>query len=159
MDQVHKIALLSNEKRFLFNGKEKLEVQKIIIAIDGYSSCGKSTLARDLANRLDYLYIDSGAMYRAVTLFFLKNEVVLSDEKAVANALRQIQIEFQVVANKMSTFLNSQNVEEEIRLMTVRISSLEQNLHHLEDRLQHEKNEIKLMQDRSRMEFENIAIR
>ena len=58
-------------------------MSKIIIAIDGYSSCGKSTLARGLAKRLNYVYIDTGAMYRATTLYFLNSNIDITDDKAV----------------------------------------------------------------------------
>ncbi len=68
--------------------------KKIIITIDGWSSCGKSTLAKQLASKLKYTYIDSGAMYRAITLYFLRNHVDWTDSKAVVRALREINIEF-----------------------------------------------------------------
>ncbi|MEO6452515.1 MAG: (d)CMP kinase, partial [Ginsengibacter sp.] len=68
--------------------------KKIIIAIDGWSSCGKSTLAKQLANKLTYLYIDSGAMYRAITLYFLRNHIDWTDKKKVSNALKNIKLEF-----------------------------------------------------------------
>ena len=68
--------------------------KKIIITIDGWSSCGKSTLAKQLAAKLKYTYIDSGAMYRAITLYFLRNHVDWTDSKAVVRALREINIEF-----------------------------------------------------------------
>ena len=58
-------------------------MKKITIAIDGYSSCGKSTIAKDLAHRLDYIYIDTGAMYRAVTLYLLQNNIITKDGKEV----------------------------------------------------------------------------
>jgi len=90
-----------------------------IIAIDGYSSCGKSTLARALAKKLHYLYIDSGAMYRAVTLYFLRHRVPLDNEKAVAEALSNIRIDFQATPEKTSIFLNGEDVSEEIRQMYI----------------------------------------
>jgi cytidylate kinase len=65
--------------------------RKIIIAIDGYSSCGKSTLARSLAKRLQYLHIDSGAMYRAVTLYFMRQQINLEDAQDVRDALEKFQ--------------------------------------------------------------------
>lgn len=92
---------------------------KINIAIDGYSSCGKSTLARDLANKLHYLYIDSGAMYRAVTLYFIREEVDLENDDAVTNALSQIEIRLHKINHHTTTFLNGENVEYEIRDMQV----------------------------------------
>jgi len=92
---------------------------KIIIAIDGYSACGKSTLAKDLSKKLGYAYIDTGAMYRAVTLFFLRNEVDFDNKTAVSNALDKINIEFVNVRGKNRTLLNGEDVEEEIRKMYV----------------------------------------
>jgi CMP/dCMP kinase len=94
--------------------------KKITIAIDGYSSCGKSTLAKALAKKLHYLYADSGAMYRAVTLFFLDNKVDIYDNKQVIAALPHINIHFE--NDKMGhrrTFLNAQDVEDEIRKMYI----------------------------------------
>jgi len=90
-----------------------------IIAIDGYSSCGKSTLARALAERLHYVYIDSGAMYRAVTLYFLRNSVPLTDVEAVTRALENIQIDFHNEGGKTCIFLNGEDISEEIRQMHV----------------------------------------
>jgi len=95
------------------------KVKKITIAVDGHSSCGKSTLAKDLAKALDYLYIDSGAMYRAVTLFFIQNEVVFNDPVAVESALAEIEIHFKSNEKGLRTFLNGKEVEEEIRSMVV----------------------------------------
>lgn len=90
-----------------------------IIAIDGYSSCGKSTLAKALAERLHYVYIDSGAMYRAVTLYFLRNNISIMDVEAVNRALENIYIDFHNDAGKTCIFLNSEDVSEEIRQMYV----------------------------------------
>lgn len=94
---------------------------KIIIAIDGYSSCGKSTLARQLAAQLGYNYIDSGAMYRAVTLYFLRNGVDLSNPAQVASALGSIHLHFEYNASrsKSEIFLNDENVERFIRDLIV----------------------------------------
>lgn len=97
----------------------KIPTPKIIIAIDGYSACGKSTLAKDLSKKLGYAYIDTGAMYRAVTLFFLRNEIDFDDKVAVAKALGEITIEFVNVKGKNRTLLNGEDVEEEIRKMYV----------------------------------------
>ena len=97
----------------------KTPTPKIIIAIDGYSACGKSTLAKDLSKKIGYAYIDTGAMYRAVTLFFLRNEVDFDDATAVAKALTKITIEFVNVKGKNRTLLNGEDVEEEIRKMYV----------------------------------------
>ena len=68
--------------------------KKIIITIDGWSSCGKSTLAKQLAAALNYVYVDSGAMYRAITLHFLRNHVDWTDAEQVTNALDEISLEF-----------------------------------------------------------------
>ncbi|HTK21314.1 MAG TPA: (d)CMP kinase, partial [Mucilaginibacter sp.] len=64
----------------------------IVIAIDGYSSCGKSTLAKELAKKLHFIYIDSGAMYRAVTLYFLRNHVDLNNHDQILEALKDIHL-------------------------------------------------------------------
>ena len=94
---------------------------RIVIAIDGYSGCGKSTTARQVAKELGYAYIDSGAMYRSVTLYFLENFVSLTDPRAVARALKQIHITFHYNQHMESneTFLNGLNVEERIREMDI----------------------------------------
>ncbi len=96
-------------------------MEKINIAIDGFSSSGKSTLAKSLASRLHYLYVDSGAMYRAVTLFFIRQHVDCNDPLAIENALDNISIYFERNAGLSScvTFLNGQQVEAEIRDMEV----------------------------------------
>lgn len=92
---------------------------KITIAVDGYAACGKSTLAKALAKSLDYVYVDSGAMYRAVTLYFLDNNIDINNAAAVSLALENIKIHFENIDGKNSTFLNNTNVEEEIRTMRV----------------------------------------
>ncbi|KGE85174.1 MAG: (d)CMP kinase [Phaeodactylibacter xiamenensis] len=91
-------------------------MKKIIIAIDGYSSCGKSTLAKSLASHLGYTYIDSGAMYRAVTLFLLEHSIKVEDQDRVQTALKDINIRF---ADNNHTLLNGRDVESEIRQMSV----------------------------------------
>jgi CMP/dCMP kinase len=98
--------------------------KKIIIAIDGFSSCGKSTLARSLAVRLSYVYIDSGAMYRAVTLFALRNNLIKNgtpDTIRLVKELGRISISFSYDAagGRNITFLCGENVEDEIRKLTV----------------------------------------
>lgn len=90
-------------------------MRKIIIAIDGYSSCGKSTLARALARRLGYVHIDSGAMYRAVSLYVMRHEIDLSDTEALTEMLNQIAIDLHFENNVQVTYLNHENVEEAIR--------------------------------------------
>jgi len=88
---------------------------KIIIAIDGHSSCGKSTLAKDLAKRLDYIYVDTGAMYRAITLFFLDNEINYNDPGHCNSALEQIEISFKNQGGNNLVCLNGDIVEDQIR--------------------------------------------
>ena len=94
---------------------------KIIIAIDGYSSCGKSTLAKALAAQLEYVFIDTGAMYRAVALYFLRNKIAFDDELAIADALKKITLNFSYNATSLKSdmILNNENVEAEIREMAV----------------------------------------
>ncbi|MDA3953956.1 MAG: (d)CMP kinase [Bacteroidales bacterium] len=100
--------------------------KKIIIAIDGYSSSGKSTLAKEIAQLLNYKYIDSGAMYRAVTLFALRNNLINPKNHAVdivklKDSINQIHINFKYnsLKNNHDTYLNNENIEEEIREMNV----------------------------------------
>ncbi len=94
-------------------------MKRIIVAIDGHSSCGKSTLAKALAKTLHYAYLDSGAMYRAVTLYFLEQNIDYNNPEAVAEALQQIEIHFERVDGQNRTFLNGRDVENEIREMYV----------------------------------------
>jgi len=100
--------------------------KKIIIAIDGYSSSGKSTLAKEIAKILDYKYIDSGAMYRAVTLFALRNNIINNknqevNEEKLQESINQIHINFKYNSEKkrQETYLNDENIEDEIREMDV----------------------------------------
>ncbi len=100
-------------------------MQKITIAIDGYSSCGKSTLAKTLAHKIHYNYIDSGAMYRAVTLFALRHNYIDSSKKinskALLEALSNMELKFVINSqtHHSDIFLNDENVEREIRTMEV----------------------------------------
>jgi CMP/dCMP kinase len=94
-------------------------MKRIIIAIDGYSSCGKSTLAKALAKNLHFAYVDTGAMYRAVTLYMLDNDIDYNDRAAVRDALDHIEIHFERIAKGNHTFLNGKDVEEEIRTMRI----------------------------------------
>ncbi|QKJ29329.1 (d)CMP kinase [Mucilaginibacter mali] len=91
----------------------------IVVAIDGYSSCGKSTLAKALAKKLHFIYVDSGAMYRAVTLYFLRNNVDLQNETQVAQVLENIHLNFHSRDYESHITLNDEEVSEEIRLMPV----------------------------------------
>jgi cytidylate kinase len=95
--------------------------KKIIITIDGWSSCGKSTLAKQLATELGYVYVDSGAMYRAITLYFLRNNVDMAEKKEVKDALKSINLEFifNAKSNNSEVYLNDENVEYVIRDMLV----------------------------------------
>jgi len=95
-------------------------MRKIIIAIDGFSACGKSTTAREVARELNYRYIDSGAMYRAVTYYFLEHHVSLTNPKEVMHALADIKITFVVNSKGVTeTFLNGINIEKAIRKMRI----------------------------------------
>ncbi len=96
-------------------------MSKINIAIDGLSGCGKSSTAKAVAKALHYKFIDTGAMYRAVTLYFIQNDIDLTNHDQVMQALSEIQIDFEFnqKSQKNETILNQQNVEEEIRKMDV----------------------------------------
>src|SRR5688572_24574628 len=97
-----------------------MNLRKIIIAIDGYSACGKSTTAKEVAGVLGYRYIDTGAMYRAVTLYFLTHHVAITNPKEISKALQDIHITFHVNTKKgTETFLNGLNVEKDIRKMRI----------------------------------------
>jgi len=95
--------------------------QKIIIAIDGFSSCGKSTLAKAMAKNLQYVFIDTGAMYRAVALFFLRAGIDFDNTTAIAAALNKITLQFKYNPASLQSdmYLNEENVEQEIREMRV----------------------------------------
>jgi len=99
-------------------------MKKILVAIDGYSSCGKSTMAKELARAIHYKYIDSGAMYRAVTLYciekgFFHNDIL--DEEAIKHCIGDIHISFKFnkETGNSDTYLNGENVEKQIRSMAV----------------------------------------
>jgi cytidylate kinase len=88
-----------------------MNLRKIVIAIDGYSACGKSTTAKTVANVLGYRYIDTGAMYRAVTYYFLEHHVSLTNPREVSKALQDIHIAFKLNGrNDSETFLNGLNI-------------------------------------------------
>lgn len=95
--------------------------KKIIIAIDGFSSCGKSTLAKAMAKALEYVFVDTGAMYRAIALYFLRNDIAFNDNIAIQNALENIELRFKfnALSQKSDMYLNGENVEQEIREMRV----------------------------------------
>ncbi len=94
-------------------------MNKIIIAIDGHSSCGKSTLAKAMGNALGYAYISTGDMYRAVTLYFIENQIAINDHAAVSAALGHIKLHFVADENGNRIHLNGRDVSEEIRKMHV----------------------------------------
>lgn len=99
-------------------------MKKIIVAIDGFSSCGKSTMAKDLAKSVGYAYVDTGAMYRSVTLYCLRNNWIQNGivaEDKLKDAIPSIRIEFKYNSEKQmnETYLNGENVEKEIRSLTV----------------------------------------
>lgn len=94
-------------------------MKKIIIAIDGHSSCGKSTLAKALGTALGYTYISTGDMYRAVTLYFIENQIDIGDVEAVKKALKNIRLHFEHDETGNHIHLNGRNVSEEIRKMHV----------------------------------------
>lgn len=95
--------------------------KKIIITLDGWSSCGKSTLAKQMAKKLGYVYVDSGAMYRAITLFFLRNHIDWTSRKEVVQALKEIHLDFHFNAKTETSeiYLNDENVEYVIRDLVV----------------------------------------
>ena len=92
-------------------------MKKIIIAIDGWSSCGKSTMAKQMAKELNFLYVDSGAMYRAITLYFLRQSVDFDKPKEINKALSEIELDFRFNENsgQADMYLNDENVEYMIR--------------------------------------------
>lgn len=96
-------------------------MKKITIAIDGFSSCGKSTMAKQLANELGYVFVDSGAMYRAITLYFLQNKIDWHNKLALESALGNIKIvlKWNSTHKQSEIFLNEMNVTKEIRTMEV----------------------------------------
>ncbi|WP_192821968.1 (d)CMP kinase [Rufibacter sp. LB8] len=96
-------------------------MKKIVVALDGHSSCGKSTTAKQVAQELGYAYIDTGAMYRAVTLYFLEHYIDLTNPKKVQEALDNIEVTFHRndKTGRNEVFLNGLNVEDEIRKMYI----------------------------------------
>ncbi len=98
---------------------KKSSESSLIIAIDGFSSCGKSTLAKQIAKKLNFVFVDSGAMYRAVTLYFIENMVDINNDKSIIDSLSNINITFHNINGLNTTFLNGKNVESEIRSLKV----------------------------------------
>jgi CMP/dCMP kinase len=103
------------------NNQQPLYMNKIVVAIDGYSSCGKSTTAKIVAKELHYAYIDTGAMYRTVTLYFLEHYIDLTNPRKISQALQDIHITFERNSRtqRNEVFLNGLNVEDEIRKMYI----------------------------------------
>ena len=107
-------------------------MKKITIAIDGHSSCGKSTMAKDLAKAIGYVYVDTGAMYRAVTLYALRNNLYTDDGEIMTEQLQEkmpeveISFKFNAETGKPDTYLNGELVEKDIRGMEVsnRVSAI-----------------------------------
>ncbi|MBU1374104.1 MAG: (d)CMP kinase [Bacteroidetes bacterium] len=93
--------------------------KNVVVAIDGYSSCGKSTLAKALAKKLHFIYVDSGAMYRAVTLYFLRNQTDLHQHDLIIDALDHIDLNFHSRDYQSHILLNGEEVSDEIRQMPV----------------------------------------
>ena len=98
---------------------QKTILKKLIIAIDGHSSCGKSSLAKDLSRELNYKYVDTGAMYRAVTLFLMQNHIDFDNLSEINQQLEHINISFENIKGQNTTFLNNVNVEDQIRSMHI----------------------------------------
>lgn len=103
-----------------------MQPKKIVIAVDGFSSCGKSTMARALANRIGYIYVDSGAMYRAITLYCIDNELIIGeqvDEPSLQQHIAQgrvvVRFELNTTTGRADTLLNGVNVEAKIRTLAV----------------------------------------
>src|SRR5687768_17203733 len=108
-------------RSFIFGNFGYRMQKKIIITIDGWSSCGKSTLAKQLAKKLGYIYVDSGAMYRAITLYFLRNHIDWTDKKEVHAALKEIHLDFHFNEKNETSdiYLNGENVEYVIRDLVI----------------------------------------
>lgn len=122
--------------------------RKITIAIDGYSSCGKSTLAKALAKKLNYIFIDSGAMYRGVALYCLQNKIFINDEinnELLIKSLNNISLSFYKndESDKIELILNNKNVEEFIRQIEVaNIVSKVASIKEVREKLVHEQQEM-----------------
>jgi cytidylate kinase len=98
-----------------------MDSSPIIIAIDGFSSCGKSTMAKQLSKILNYVFVDSGAMYRAITLYFMQHQIAINNPKMVVSALEDIQLAFKINPDTSANeiYLNGENVESKIRALSV----------------------------------------
>ena len=121
LNEILKFSVL--QVLYLYNYSIKV-MKKITIAIDGFSSCGKSTMAKDLAREIGYIYIDSGAMYRAVTLYSIENGIFQGDRidaEKLKSLIKDIHISFRLnpETGRPDTYLNGVNVENKIRTMEV----------------------------------------
>lgn len=98
-----------------------MDSSSIIIAVDGFSSCGKSTMAKQLSKILNYVFVDSGAMYRAITLYFMQHEIAINDPQMVVRALENIQLAFKINPESSANeiYLNGENVESKIRSLAI----------------------------------------
>ena len=98
-----------------------MDSSSIIIAVDGFSSCGKSTMAKQLSKILNYVFVDSGAMYRAITLYFMQHEIAINDPQIVVRALENIQLAFKINPESSANeiYLNGENVESKIRTLAI----------------------------------------
>ena len=94
-------------------------MKRIIVAIDGFSGTGKSSTAKEVARQLGYIYVDSGAMYRAIAYYFLHHEVDIQDDYSVKNLLSNIQLEFRSAERKVILFMNNESMDDKIRTMEV----------------------------------------
>lgn len=110
-----------DESEYFMNIYDIATMKKIIITVDGWSSCGKSTMARQMAKELNYIFIDSGAMYRAIALYFIRHGVDMHKKEEVLNALLKINLSFKInpTNGNNEIFLNGENVEPHIRDMEV----------------------------------------
>lgn len=139
----------------------------IVIAIDGYSSCGKSTLAKALAKKLHFIYIDSGSMYRAVTLYLQRNAIDVTDEKQVTEALKNIHLNFHSRDYQTHITLNDEEVSEEIRNMAVSelvsevsaIKSVRKEMVKQQQRMGHSKNIVMDGRDIGTTVFPNAQVK
>jgi cytidylate kinase len=98
-----------------------MDSSSIIIAVDGFSSCGKSTMAKQLSKILNYVFVDSGAMYRAITLYFMQHEIATNNAEMVLKALNNIQLAFKINPENSANeiYLNGENVESQIRALAI----------------------------------------
>jgi CMP/dCMP kinase len=115
------LNILSKTSIFEYKQNHIHILKKLVIAMDGYSSCGKSTTAKRVAAKLGYKFIDTGAMYRAVTYYFIENHISYTDPNAISKALKDLELhfEFNKTTQKSDIYLNGLNIENEIRKMYV----------------------------------------